>query len=393
MPWKDVRPMDHRIVFIADYVRGGHSVTELCALHGISRKTAYKWLSRYEQLGLEGLADHSRRPHHSPERVAYAIRQAILEFRRRGNLIMGPKKIRRLLEQRFPGQALPSKTTIYNVLKSEGLVRPRRPRQRVPPSASPFAPAGAVNEVWSVDFKGQFVLGNRRWCYPLTVMDHHSRYLICCQGLGSTAGRPARKVFERCFREYGLPRRIRSDNGTPFAARTAGGLSHLAVWWVRLGIVPERIKPGKPQQNGRHERMHRTLKKAATRPAQGSFKVQQQHFEQFRYSYNHERPHESLNQDTPATHYQPSERAYPEQLPELEYPGFYRLKRVSPGGAIYFANRMVYLSHVLAGETVGLCQLDEHVWDVYFGPLRLGGFDLATPNTKSKRRDYLSISV
>lgn len=393
MPWQDVRPMDHRIVFIADYVRGRHTVSALCRLHGISRKTAYKWISRYEELGLEGLADRNRRPHHSPERIPYAMREAVLALRWQGTMVMGPKKIRRLLEQRFPGQALPSKTTIYNILKSEGLISPQRRRQRVPPASLPFAPVDAANEVWSVDFKGQFILSNRRWCYPLTVMDHHSRYLICCQGLSSTAGLPVRKVFELCFREYGLPRRIRSDNGVPFAARTAGGLSHLSVWWLRLGILPERIKPGKPQENGRHERMHRTLKQAATRPAQRSFKAQQHHFDQFRHGYNHERPHEALAQDTPSMHYRHSERAYPEHLPELEYPTHYRLKRVSPGGVIYLANRMVYLTHVLAGETVGLCQLDEQAWDVYFGPVRLGGFDLAVPNTKSKRLDYLSIRV
>lgn len=385
--------MDQRILFIADYLRESYNFSELCRRYGISRKTGYKWVKRYATDALDGLADRERRPHRSPQQVPYAIRQAVLSLRRHGTLVLGPKKIRALLAQRFPDTPPPSKTTIYNILKAARLVEPRKRRIRVPGMPSPLPPADEPNAVWSADFKGQFLLGNRQWCYPLTVMDQDSRYLIGCQGLKTTAVTSARNSFERWFREYGLPTRIRTDNGVPFATRAAGGLSALAIWWIRLGIAPERIAPGKPQQNGRHERMHRTLKKAVTKPAASSFRRQQQRFDDFREDYNDHRPHESLGQVTPASRYRSSTRPYPERLPEIEYPGHYLPRRVGSAGVIYIANYQAYLSHLLVGETVALEQMDEDVWDVYFGPVRLGRLDTARPSRKSQRSDYLTLKV
>ena len=270
MPWKEVKPMQQKVLFIADYLRRGTSMMDLCATYGISRKTGYKWIQRYQQLGLEGLAERSRRPVLSPSRVPYHMQQAIIELRQQFQTAPGAKKLQVLLAQRYPNEVLPSKSTIYNILNRAGLVVSRRRKRRVSPYPHPFAPVQAANQVWSVDYKGQFKLGNGQWCYPLTVMDHHSRYLCGCEALPGTRLDDTRATFVRLFREYGLPERIRSDNGVPFASRARGGLSRLSIWWIRLGIMPERIAPGKPQQNGRHERMHRTLKQAVTQPPAAS---------------------------------------------------------------------------------------------------------------------------
>jgi putative transposase len=393
MPWQETKPMDQKILFIADYLRDTYSHTELCARYGISRKTGYKWLERYQRFELDGLTEHSRRPRQSPQSTPYAIRKAIIELRTTHRITPGAKKIRALLAQRFSNETIPSKTTIYNILNAEGLVQ-KKPKHRgkVPPYPQPFAPANDANEVWSADYKGQFKLGNGQWCYPLTVMDHHSRYLLCCQGIVSTAGELARKQFTRLFREYGLPRRIRTDNGTPFASRATGGLSSLSIWWIRLGIVPERIKPGKPQQNGRHERMHRTLKRATTRPVPAkSFAAQQRRFDAFQHEYNQQRPHEALGQTPPAQHYRASAREYPTRLPEITYPDHFEVKPVCSSGVIYVHNGQVYVSHLLVGENVGMEEVDDGIWDIYFGPMRLGGFDRRKP--QGGKHPYWTVKV
>ncbi len=256
MPWQEIKSMEQKILFIADHLRGGYTHTALCQRYGISRKTGYKWLERYQHNELSGLEERSRKPHQSPLSTPYTIRKAIIELRTKSRITLGAKKIRALLQQRFPNQTLPSKTTIYNILNAEGLVHQQKPRRKVSPYPQPFDPVDKPNEVWSADYKGQIKLGKGQWCYPLTVMDHHSRYLLGCKGVSGTATQMARQCFTRLFKHYGLPRRIRSDNGVPFATRSAGGLSSLSIWWIRLGIIPERIQPGRPQQNGRHERMH-----------------------------------------------------------------------------------------------------------------------------------------
>lgn len=391
MPWQDCRPMDHRVLFIADCLRGGRSMSELCRVHDISRKTGYKWLNRYRADAFEGLGDRSRRPHVSPQQVPFAVRRRILALRRCGSMLLGPKKIQALLAGEF--EDVPSKTTIYNILRAEGLIRPQRRRRRVPAFDQPFAPVGEANDVWTVDFKGQFRLGDKRWCYPLTVMDLHSRYLLGCQAQPRIATLTVRQHFEGLFRRHGLPRRIRSDNGSPFASRAVGGLSRLSVWWVRLGILPERIQPGQPQQNGAHERMHETLKQAATQPGSRHLAAQQRRFDRFRHVYNTQRPHEALGQQMPASHYQDSPRALPERLAEPRYPDWFRTKPVGPCGLIYLERRQIYISNTLVAESIGLEQIAETVYDVYFGPLRLGAFDLKDSTHRKTKSGYLTLKV
>ncbi|WP_026186332.1 integrase core domain-containing protein [Thioalkalivibrio thiocyanodenitrificans] len=376
MPWRDLRPMDEKILFIGEHLRGLYSHSELCERYGISRKTGYKWICRYQAQQLEGLQERSRRPLHSPEAIPYTLRKAIIELRQQGRDAPGAKKIQAQLSARFPAERVPSKSTIYNILRAAGLTEPRRRRRRVSPYPQPFGPVHKPNELWSADYKGQFRLGNAQWCYPLTVMDHHSRYLLGCRGEQATDTASAQRYLRRLFREHGLPRRIRSDNGAPFASTAAAGLSRLSIWWIRLGIVPERIEAGKPQQNGRHERMHRTLKQATARPASANRRAQQRLFDQFRDHYNHHRPHEALGQEVPARHYCDSPRPYPERLPQLLYPGHVQVKVVSHSGVVYAHGGQIYLSHLLAGERVGLEEIDDGVWEIHFGPLRLGAVDL-----------------
>lgn len=391
MPWQDCRPMDHRVLFIADCLRGGHSMSELCRLHGISRKTGYKWLRRYQHNALDGLAERSRRPGASPHQVPFTVRQRIIALRRCRSMVLGPKKIQALLAREF--EHVPSKTTIYNILRAEGLIQPRRRRRRVPGYEQPFAPVTGANDVWTVDFKGQFQLADKCWCYPLTVMDLHSRFLLACKAQPCIATTTVRQHFEILFRRHGLPRRIRSDNGTPFASRAVGGLSRLSVWWLKLGILPERIQPGQPQQNGAHERMHETLKQAATQPSSRHISAQQRRFDGFRNAYNTLRPHEALGQQVPASHYQSSPRPFPEQIAEPAYPDWYQIKRVGPNGLIYLSNRQIYISTTLETESIGIEQVAETVYDVYFGPLRLGAFDLKDAARRKSGSDYLSLRV
>lgn len=391
MPWRELKPMNQKVLFIADYLRGAPNFAALCHRYEISRKTGYKWVARYQEHGIDGLEEQSRRPHQCPHQTPYRIRQAIISLRTQSHSKPGPKKLQHLLKQRYPNEAVPSQTTIHNILKQAGLIQPRKRRKRVTPYTEPFSPVHQPNECWSVDFKGQFKLANGRWCYPLTVMDHHSRYLIGCQSLTSIKTLGAQQTFTRLFKAYGLPQRIRSDNGTPFASRATAGLSRLSIWWIRLGIMPERIQAGKPQQNGRHERMHRTLKQETTKPPAQSMKIQQQRFNSFQQTYNHERPHEALGQKPPASCYRTSSRAWPGKLPELVYPDYYDVRKVSPNGAIFWHNGMVYVSHLLHDEWVGMDEVDDGIWAVYYGPIRLGRFDIR--NNKGHNPMYWSIKM
>jgi len=391
MPWRELKPMEQKVLFIADYLRGTSNFSSLCTRYGISRKTGYKWVARYDEQGIEGLEEHSRRPHQCPHQTPYRLQQAIIELRTQGHSRPGPKKIQQLLQQRHPNEVTPSQTTIHKVLKQAGLIKKQPRKRRVSPYAEPFAPVHEPNECWSVDFKGQFKLANGRWCYPLTVMDHHSRYLIGCQSLTGVKTLGTQHVFTHLFKEYGLPRRIRSDNGTPFASKATAGLSRLSLWWIRLGIMPERIAAGQPQQNGRHERMHRTLKQETTQPPAPSMKLQQQRFNLFRHRYNHERPHEALQQKTPASCYQSSPRLWPDKLPELEYPEYYDVRRVTHCGGVYWHNGLVYVSHLLHDEWVGMDEVDDGIWKIYYEPVCLGQFDIR--NMAGQNIKYWSIKV
>ncbi len=296
---------------------------------------------------------------------------AVLEARRR-HPSWGGKKLLALVHQRHRNWDLPHRSTVCDILKRHGMVPKQRSRRRIGHPGKPTSSILAPNDLWSADYKGQFKTGDGRYCYPLTVADGFSRYLLGCQGLSSTAVAEAKPVFTRLFKEYGLPKRIRTDNGVPFATNTLARLSSLSAWWVRLGILPELIEPGKPQQNGRHERMHRTLKDETTRPAAASLAAQQRKFNVFREEFNHERPHEALDQQTPASCYSASAREMPEKLPPLVYPDRFEVRYVSANGGIRWNRGWINVSTVCIGEYVGLEEIDNGIWNVYFGPLKLG---------------------
>ena len=371
MPWSQTSPMDQKTQFIADYLREVLSVTELCDLYGISRKTAYKIIERYLRQGPAGLEEHSRRPHHSPNHTPHEIEQALLEVRRR-HPSWGGKKLLTIVHKRHPRWDLPHRSTVCEILSRNGMVPKKRRRRHIGHPGKPTSSILAPNDLWSADFKGQFKTGNGLYCYPLTVTDNYSRYLLVCQALSSTAVDEARPVFTRLFKEYGLPRRIRTDNGVPFATTTLARLSKLSAWWVRLGVMPEFIEPGKPQQNGRHERMHLTLKNETTHPPAGSLAAQQRKFNVFVEEFNNDRPHEALDQQTPASCYQPSRREMPNKLPPLVYPDRFEVRYVSANGGIRWNRDWVNVSTVCIGEYVGLEEIDNGIWNVYFGPLKLG---------------------
>jgi len=371
MPWSETSPMDQRVQFIADYLRDTLSVFELCDLYHISRKTAYKWIDRYLRQGPAGLEERSRKPRHSPNATSPEIVSAYLETRRR-HPSWGAKKLLTIVRKQHPRWELPHRSTVCDILSRHGLVKKPRHRRRIGHPGQPSSRMLAPNAVWCADFKGQFKTGNGMYCYPLTVTDGYSRYLLGCQALSSTAVAGAKPVFTRLFQEFGLPQRIRTDNGVPFATNTLARLSSLSAWWIRLGVLPELIEPGKPQQNGRHERMHRTLKAEATKPPAANLSAQQKKFNRFRQEFNHERPHEALDQLTPAAVYTASSQPMPARLPPLEYPDRFETRYVSANGGIRWNCDWVNVSIVCAGEYVGLEEIDNGIWNVYFGSLILG---------------------
>ena len=371
MPWRSSSPMDQKTQFIADFLRHSLPFTELCALYQISRRTGYKWLSRYEELGAPGLEDRPRRPRSCPHQTPRELAEAIIEARRR-HPTWGAGKLLALLSRREPDRPWPSRSAACTILSRHGLVRQPRRRRAPGHPGKPASQITAPNQVWSADFKGQFKTRDGRYCYPLTVTDNFSRFLLSCRALRSTEVAGARPVFTGLFREYGLPSRIRTDNGVPFATVSLARLSRLSAWWVRLGVLPELIEPGCPQQNGRHERMHRTLKAETARPPAHTLRSQQRSFDRFREEYNGERPHEALGMRAPASLYEPSPRPFPERLPRLEYPAHFETRYVSRNGGIRWRSGWVNVSVTCAGEYVGLEEIDDGVWSVYYGPLRLG---------------------
>jgi transposase InsO family protein len=371
MPWQETLLMDQRVQFIADYQRDVFDLAELARRFGISRKTAYKWLDRYDAGGPAGLTDRSRRPQHCPHATAEVIVVALLEVRRH-HPTWGAKKLLKVVSTRQPTWTLPARSTVCELLDRAGLITAARRRPVPAHPGRPLLPMTAPNGTWTADFKGQFKTRNGVYCYPLTIVDGFSRYLLACHGLLSTAIATARPIFLRLFQEYGLPGIIRTDNGVPFATTALGRLSTLSVWWIRLGILPELIAPASPQENGRHERMHRTLKAEATRPPSANLQAQQARFNRFRHEYNDERPHEALEQETPGSVYQPSPRALPRTLAPLEYPGHFEVRLVSRNSGIRWKKHWVCVTHTLAGEYVGLEEVDDGLWDVYFGPVKLG---------------------
>lgn len=379
MPWTDTDPMTEHHKFILAHQEGLFTMTELCQRFSISRKTGYKWLKRYRKGGLEALRDQSRAPRHSPHRTPEPVRRLLIEARQ-AHPRWGPRKLLDYLQPRHPEVALPAASTVGDLLKREGLVPNRRKkRRRVHPGASPIK-AEAPGQLWSADFKGEFLIGSGAYCYPLTVQDPYSRMLLACQGLPSTAHEGAQAVFERLFRAHGLPQAIRTDNGLPFVSKAICGLSRLSAWWIKLGITCDRIEPGCPQQNGRHERMHRTLKAETTRPPEANFADQQERFEGFQKEYNHVRPHQALGGATPASRYDVSApcQKMPEHLPAPNYPGHAEVRKVSSAGAIKFKAKPLFVSSVLAGEQVALEETDEGIWSLSFYEVLLGRLDERT---------------
>ncbi len=374
MPWKETGPMEERMKFISMYLTEEWSLAELCREFGVSRKTGYKWIARYDGEGLDGLKDQSRAPHNHPNAVAPEIETLIVRLRK-DHPRWGPKKLLPILLQDWPELKWPARSTVEEILKRHGLVRRRRRSRKTPPYEQPFAGLDQPNAVWSADLKGWFVTGDGERCDPLTITDNYSRYLLCCQLVRPATHETIQPVFEAVFREYGLPAAIRTDNGSPFATTTVGGLSRLSIWWLRLGILPERIEPGKPQQNGRHERMHRTLKDETASPPKSTWRRQQAAFDRFCQEFNHLRPHEAHGQQTPTSHYQSSVRRFPLLAPEMTYPYDMQTRRVKGQGDISWKSRHVYLSKTLAGETVGLRQIADDRWDIYFGHIRLAQLD------------------
>jgi putative transposase len=366
--------MDERAKLFFEMKSGTGSAVELCRKYGISRKTMYKWLARYEADGVRGLEDRSRAPHHHPQALTDEIVELLVAERKRWPT-RGPKKLLRVLSLRHPHIELPARSTVAALLLKRGLVAARERPKRVPTYEGPFSTCQAPNELWCADFKGGFTLGDRRVCNPFTLTDAHSRYLLRCEGLSRIGGCVVRPLFDSAFREFGLPDAIRTDNGPPFASSTVGGLSHLAIWWIKLGIRPERIEPGKPTQNGRHERMHRTLKQEAATPPAKNMRAQQKVLDSFRAIFNEERPHEALGQDVPTQHYRPSLRQYPTKLREPEYPSDFEVRRVRREGTIKWRGELVFISETLAGEAIGIEQLADRRWKASFGAINLGHLD------------------
>lgn len=385
--WKESSVMNQRVKMITEFLSGEFGIRELADQYEVSRKTLYKWIDRYERAGWAALHDQSRAPHHHPNAVSAAVENQLLALKA-AKPLWGAPKLRHKLLQALGPERTPAESTVSEILQRHGLSARRRRSRRAVPSSQPLAHCQHANEVWCADFKGWFRTQDGHQCTPLTISDAHSRYLLCCQGLGAATGFvTVQPLFITTFRENGIPAALRTDNGPPFASTGLGGLTALSVWWVRLGIGLERIEPGCPQQNGRHERMHRTLKEATASPPAGSLRAQQKTFDRFRQEYNEERPHEALGQEPPATVYEPSGREYPERLPDQRgYPDEWEKRRVRKGGQIKWKGQDIRLSEALWGQEIGLEPVGEGLWAVHFEGLRLGTFDEPQGRVERGRR-------
>jgi len=375
MAWQETCVMDERLRFISEFLEGDYSMSELCIAYNISRKTGYKWLDRYQRHGPVGLEDISRAPHCHPNEISDRIKAAILCIKERYPH-WGPRKIDyklRKLHTSWPGY--PALSTIGLLLKKHGLVISRRRRRRACPTMPPLTVGIAPNDVWSVDFKGHFRTSDAHRCNPLTINDHLSRYLLCCRHLDEMSFKLVKTQFERTFRQYGLPLVIRSDNGTPFSSRGIGGLSRLSLWWIRLGIVPERIAPASPDQNGRHERMHRTLKEQTAKPPASNLKSQQNRFDAFVDEYNNDRPHEALDMQTPCCLYKASERVFPSKLPSPHYPRYMCVRRVACHGDIFYKGQRLFLGESFSNELVGIEPTGEDTSRLWYCDYEVGTID------------------
>lgn len=368
--------MDQRVAFIADWLRDEWTMSALAERYGISRKTAYKWVERYDADPAHGLAERSRAPKVHGRAMAEDVQRAVLALRR-AHPRWGPKKLRAVLREREPRRAWPATSTMGDLLRREGVSQPRRRTRYVVPLTQPLAAAQAPNDVWTADFKGWFRTVDGTRCDPLTIADACSRFVFCCRIVAPT-GQGVRPWFERTFREYGLPRALRTDNGTPFATTGAGHLSQLAVWWLKLGIQLDRIDPGHPEQNGRHERFHLTLQEETTNPPAPTARQQQARFDRMRGEFNAERPHEALGQHPPARVYVASPRPYPARLEDPWYDATHQVRRVRPTGQIKWHGELVFISEAVRREPVGLVETERGDWLVRFMHVELGRIDRRT---------------
>jgi transposase InsO family protein len=367
---------DQRQRFVHAYATEAWSMTELCERFGITRPTGYKWFARWQAAGDGALANRPCAPQGSPHQTPAALVELLVASRRQYG--WGATKLLAVLRRRYPRQAWPTRSTVNAILDRRGLLRKQRRTRRSPPrDASPLATT-APNQIWPADFKGQFKTGDGRYCYPLTVTDHYSRAVLLCRGLPSTKTADARPVLLALFREVGLPDAIRTDNGAPFASTALHGLSALNVWWMQLGIEHQRIRPGYPQANGTHERMHRELKRETAVPAAATARAQQRRFDAFRRRYNEERPHEALGDRTPSTRWQPSPRAYPARIAPPAYPGHFEVRRIRSGGTFRFRGLHPFLSHALEGTDIGLEEVTDGVWNIVYYRTVLGRLDERT---------------
>lgn len=375
MPWKETRGMDERIGFISEWLKGECTMVELCRAFAISRKTGYKWVDRYREYGPQGLLDRSRAPKTRPNAVPGETIQVLVQVRK-AHPTWGPRKVLGWLRRTRPQLGLPAASTVGELFDRYGLIQKRRRRRKVPPYAKSLGQTTAPNEVWAADHKGDFKLGNGQRCYPLTISDEFSRFVLRCQAGPSVRRSRAQPVFASAFRQFGLPDAIRTDNGPPFATKAPHGLSRLSIWWLKLGIRHERIQPGRPDQNGRHERMHRTLKQETLRPPEFSMRSQQRRFDDFCGEFNYDRPHEALDDATPGSIYERSGRDLPAELPSFVYPASFTLRTVHESGRVRWLERsLLHIGAALAGETIGFERVEPKLWFVFLGSLQLGVVD------------------
>lgn len=379
MPWIETAPMNEKVKFISAYLNNENSTFQaLCERFNISSKTGYKYVNRYKEEGLDGLKERSKSPHVQANRMASHIEQSILDVKTH-HPNWGSKKIKNWLQQERGDVFWPAKSTIDDLLKRHDLVIPAKRKKRVVPYTQPFILCNEANDTWSIDYKGQFLLGNKQLCYPLTVTDNFSRYLLAVEGSKRISRIGVKKILRDLFSEYGLPLAIRSDNGAPFASHAIAGLSELSVWLIKLGIVPERIRKGHPEENGRHERMHLTLKKETASPPQYNQRQQQQRFHAFRIEFNEQRPHEGLHFNRPAWLYRHSNRCFPSKVAKVEYGSDFEITRhIRTNGTMKWGGKELFISETLSGERIGMKPHSETEWLMYFSFLPLAIFNEET---------------
>jgi transposase InsO family protein len=387
MPWKELCAMDQKIQMIGDWMSDQYSIMELSQIYCVSRKTIYKWIERYQEVGASGLDELSRAPDRHPNASPSDVVEVLIATKL-SHQKWGPKKIVAWLSQQDNQHQLPAVSTVGEIFLRAGLVRHRKRRHRTPPYTEPFLECRNPNEVWSCDYKGHFKTGDNKSCFPLTITDNNSRYLLQCRALYRPTYGETLPWLEWTFREHGLPLAMRTDNGVPFASVGLGGLTKLSVWFIKLGIRPERIDPGHPEQNGRHERMHRSLKEATAKPPKDTLQAQQSAFDEFVHEYNFQRPHEALGQRTPASIYRPSTRAFPAKLRKVEYDGNVKVRHVHTNGEIKWKGAHIFISETLVGESIALQQIDERRWELKYSFHKLGILDETTgkvqPGTNKK---------